>query len=322
VIDVRWFASNAYTSLVVPELRRLGLAIDQETTGPARLALAMSGTAAERAWQYARRWRCPLVLYIWDLPPKATGIGSYDPVWSIGNYLLRVPKLKGGYGRRRGYYSRLRYIAAHALQVWVPSTFSQDLVRSGYGLESRRVPYCYDSARFRPADVARPEPPVLLTVSRLRAHKNQASTIRAASRSRTEVQVRLIGRGAEQASLERLAGTLNVHCRIETEATDDEVRDAYRAARVVVCPSSFEGFGLTPIEAVACGTPVVASDIPPHREFVGDAVRLYPSGDEDALVESISRALHDAPADPGLVRELTIPAAAQRFMSHLHPLLQ
>jgi glycosyltransferase involved in cell wall biosynthesis len=322
VIDVRWFASNAYTSLVVPELRRLGLAIDQETTGPARLALAMSGTAAERAWHYARRWHCPLVLYIWDLPPKATGTGSYDPVWSVGGYLLRVPKLKGGYGRRRGYYSRLRYIAAHARQVWVPSTFSQDLVRNSYGLESRLVPYCYDSARFRPADVARAEPPVLLTVSRLRAHKNQASTIRAASRVRTGVQVRLIGRGAEQASLERLAATLDVRCRVETEASDDEVRDAYRAARVVVCPSSFEGFGLTPMEAVACGTPVVASDIPPHREFVGGAVRLYPSGDEDALVESISRALHDAPADPGLVGELTIPAAAQRFMSHLHPLLQ
>jgi glycosyltransferase involved in cell wall biosynthesis len=322
VIDVRWFASNAYTSLVVPELRRLGLTVDQESKGPARLALAMSGTVAECAWHYARAWRCPLVVYIWDLPPKATGVGSYDQVWSIGGHLLRIPKLRGGYGRRRGYYSRLRYIAAHAQQVWVPSTFSRDLVRSGYGLESRLVPYCYDSARFRPGDVPRAEPPVLLTVSRLRAHKNQASTIRAASRLRIPVQVRLIGRGSEHASLERLARTLDVHCRIETEASDDDVRDAYREARVVVCPSSFEGFGLTPIEAVASGTPVVASDIPPHREFVGSAVRFYPSGDEDALAESISRAMNDVPADPGLVGALSIGAAARRFMSHLRPLLQ
>ena len=80
--DIRWFAPNSYTALLLPELRHRGLSIAQEGEDPARLALAMSGTRAEQAWRYARREGCPLVLYIWDLPPRATSFGSYDPVWS------------------------------------------------------------------------------------------------------------------------------------------------------------------------------------------------------------------------------------------------
>jgi glycosyltransferase involved in cell wall biosynthesis len=88
-----------------------------------------------------------------------------------------------------------------------------------------------------------------------------------------------------------------------------------------VCPSRFEGFGLTPIEAVASGVPVVASDIPPHREFVGTAARLVPPDDVRALAAAINKALDSAPADPALVSDLTISAAAARFMAALRPFL-
>lgn len=320
--DIRWFAPNHYTAMIVPELRRRGLTVALEGAEPARLALSMSGTRAEEAWRYARRRSCPLVVYLWDLPPRATGSGSFDPVWSIGGRLLHLPRPAGGFGRRRGYYSRLRYIAARADEVWVPSDMTQSLVRSRFGLESRRVPYCYDSERFRPGSWPRVDPPTLLTVSRLEAHKNQAATIRAAARVGKEVQVRLIGRGPERASLERLARSLGVNCHIDTEADDAEVADAYRRARVAVCPSRFEGFGLTPLEAIASGTPVVASDIPPHREFVSSAARFFPLDDDEALVTSVVAALGDPAPDAPLVQELTIPAAADRVMALLRPLLR
>ncbi|MGH7527431.1 MAG: hypothetical protein ACREMX_12100, partial [Gemmatimonadales bacterium] len=71
--DIRWFAPNAYGELVVPYLRRQGLAVAVEGRARARLALAMSGRSAVDAWHYARQRRCPLVVYIWDLPPLATG---------------------------------------------------------------------------------------------------------------------------------------------------------------------------------------------------------------------------------------------------------
>ena len=89
----------------------------------------------------------------------------------------------------------------------------------------------------------------------------------------------------------------------------------------MVCPSRFEDASLTPVEAVASGTPVVASGIPPHREFVGVAARLFPLDDDDALVASVTAALDDPPPDGILVRDLTITAAAERFVGCLAPFL-
>jgi glycosyltransferase involved in cell wall biosynthesis len=321
VDDIRWFASNAYTSLLIGELRRRGLSISLEGTAPVRVALSMSGVTAEAAWRYTQGRGCPLVLYLWDLHPAATRSGTYDPVWWVAGRFVGLPRPFGGFPGRRGYFSRLRYIAAHAREVWVPSEMTQAEVRSRFGLDSRRVPYCYDSNRFRAQDLARGDPPTLLTVSRLQRYKNQAATILAASRLGPGVQVRLIGSGPERDSLQRLADSHRVVCRIDTDADDAEVRDAYLRARVAVCPSRFEGFGLTPIEAVASGTPTVASDIPPHREFVGPAAHFFPLDDVDALGQVVGAALNDVPPDPSLMEELTIPAAAERFLGFLRPLL-
>lgn len=319
--DIRWFAPNAYSTLLIPELRRRGLRISLEGTAPAGLALSMSGTRAVEGWRYAQARRCPLVLYLWDLHPHATRSGTADPVWWVAGRFVRLPRPVGGFPGRRGYYSRLRYIAAQARELWVPSEMTQVSLRTRFRLESRRVPYCYDSNRFRSWETPRHDPPTLLTVSRLQPYKNQAATILAAARLGPGVQVRLIGRGPERDSLQRLADSRAVVCRIDTDADDDEVRDAYRQARVAVCPSRFEGFGLSPIEAVASGTPTVASEIPPHREFVGSPARLFPLDDVDALAEAVAAALNDAPPDPGLIGELTIPAAAERFLGFLRQLL-
>jgi glycosyltransferase involved in cell wall biosynthesis len=63
---------------------------------------------------------------------------------------------------------------------------------------------------------------------------------------------------------------------------------AYRRATCVLLPSDSEGFGLPVIEAMACGTPVVASDLPVLREVGGDAACYCPVGDIDAWVSTIA----------------------------------
>lgn len=89
-----------------------------------------------------------------------------------------------------------------------------------------------------------------------------------------------------------------------------ELRSVVAGAAVLCFPSLYEGFGLPPLEALAAGTPVVASDIPAVREVVGGAgagVELVPVRDADALASAISRLLA-TPVEPAVGR-----AYASRF---------
>ncbi len=67
----------------------------------------------------------------------------------------------------------------------------------------------------------------------------------------------------------------------------------YAAARALVYPSFYEGFGLPLLEAMACGTPVGASRIPPHEEVVGSAGLFFPPDDPEAMAAVMGRLLSD-----------------------------
>jgi len=71
------------------------------------------------------------------------------------------------------------------------------------------------------------------------------------------------------------------------------LRDLYRGARVFVYPSRYEGFGIPPLEALACGAPVIATRTGAIPEFAGDAALLIDRGDRDALREAVVRVLRD-----------------------------
>src|ERR1700758_1877362 len=138
--DIRWFAPNRFCAMVVPRLQELGLTIALDGDRPARLAVAMDAQVAAVACRYATRHRCPLVHYVWDLPPWRLGVGRPDWVWLVGDRYFRLPRPLGGYRERRGYYSRLRYVAAHAREVWVPSAATAQDVRERFRVACREVP--------------------------------------------------------------------------------------------------------------------------------------------------------------------------------------
>lgn len=79
--------------------------------------------------------------------------------------------------------------------------------------------------------------------------------------------------------------------------TDRSLRQVLGGANALVFPSRYEGFGLPPLEALASGVPVVASDLPAVREVVGGHVILCRPDDPEALAEGLL-ALMSSPADP------------------------
>jgi glycosyltransferase involved in cell wall biosynthesis len=69
-------------------------------------------------------------------------------------------------------------------------------------------------------------------------------------------------------------------------------------AAALACPSWYEGFGLPALEALACGTPVVAADLPALREVLGDQAEVVPPGDATALADALARVLDDPGGEP------------------------
>ena len=74
---------------------------------------------------------------------------------------------------------------------------------------------------------------------------------------------------------------------------DEDLRRIVAGARALVYPSRREGFGLPPLEALACGVPVVVSDLPVLREVLGEHARFVPVGDAEALAAGLATALHE-----------------------------
>lgn len=87
-----------------------------------------------------------------------------------------------------------------------------------------------------------------------------------------------------------LAGTM-----LTGHVSDDDLAAILSGARALVFPSEDEGFGLPPVEALACGTPVVCSDIPTLREVLGDRATFVDPGDLGALLRAAMAAQRPAP---------------------------
>jgi glycosyltransferase involved in cell wall biosynthesis len=101
----------------------------------------------------------------------------------------------------------------------------------------------------------------------------------------------IVGEGPHagfEAFLTGLAADLRVRLRMITAAGDEDLADLYREADVTVCAAELEPFGLTALESIACGTPVVAVREGGFRESVDDGVTgLLVQPDDAGLAEGI-----------------------------------
>lgn len=95
---------------------------------------------------------------------------------------------------------------------------------------------------------------------------------------------------------------LSDHIRFTGYLTDEDLRALYSSCRVAVYPSLYEGFGLPPLEAMACGAPVITSRIPVIMETSAQAARLVNPTDVQELAAALVELLTDAPEREHLSR--------------------
>ncbi len=142
--------------------------------------------------------------------------------------------------------------------------------------------------------------PFILYVGNIKPHKNIERLIDAFGRARGggPENLKLIIIGDELSKYPALRQAVHRHrldkyVRFLGFQPHETLAAFYRLARAFVFPSLYEGFGLPPLEAMACGTPVVTSNVSSLPEIAGGAALLVDPHDTDAIAEGIRRAVND-----------------------------
>jgi glycosyltransferase involved in cell wall biosynthesis len=186
--------------------------------------------------------------------------------------------------------------------VAVSGSTRDDLVDRGLdGDDIEVIPNGVDVTRYAPDPaVSRTAQPTLLYLGRLRKYKRVDLVIEAVARLAAEgLEVELLVGGTGDASeeLHDLAGLLGVgdQVRFLGWVTDEQKLELMRSSWLHVLTSPKEGWGITVVEAAACGTPSVASDAPGLRESVrdGETGLLVPHEDVDALAAAVRALVSD-----------------------------
>lgn len=151
----------------------------------------------------------------------------------------------------------------------------------------------------------------LLAVGPWDRRKGLETLLEAHARACPERELRIVGEGLRREGR-------NVR---PVGADDVALAEMYRRAAAVICPSRYEGFDLPLAEALAQGAPVVASDLPVHREVAAETARYFAPGNAPALAAALAKTLQE----PGDARARLMRAAEfswRRTAETLDPVLR
>jgi glycosyltransferase involved in cell wall biosynthesis len=265
--------------------RLRAMALASSHPGPVRRELGPAGLSA---------LHFPLTLVI----PRGTGVPVATSILDLQHELF--PQF---FSRAERAYRRVAYRAAvrESLLVIAISEHVKETIVERLGVPPERVRAIHlgiDLDRLRPAD--EPREPFLLYPANGWPHKNHGRLLEAFAllrKERAELRLVLTGSGLEQLP----AGD---GVEIRGHVSGDELVRLYGTASALVFPSLYEGFGLPPLEAMACGCPVAASDAGALPEVLGDAAAFFDPTEPEAIAAAAREVLADPSrfADRGLAR--------------------
>lgn len=217
----------------------------------------------------------------------------------------------------RWYRFLLPRLVRRARHVIAISAFTRDRLIRATGLDENAVSVIHNGVgrRFRPPDREAREAVrrrlglvgsrYLLSLGTLEPRKNLGGLLRAWKTALSDLpdDLELVIAGAPgrpSVFADAGLGELPPRVRLVGRIDDAMLPALYAEAEWFVYLSLYEGFGLPPLEALACGTPVIVSDAPVFAETAGDAAIAVPPSDEGAVADAIRNAV----SSPGLAREL------------------
>lgn len=263
------------------------------------------------AFRYVRRKLSdrPFAITVEDLNKAPL----YSPLWAPGAHLVLVHHLFGSIGFQGAsapvagatwlLERPVPWIYRRTPAIAVSESTRADLVRRGFPADRIEVvENGVDTERYAPLGEGERFPrPTLLYLGRLKRYKHVELILMAAARlrkRRPEVRLLVAGEGDDSPRLHRLARSLGLQpdgAEFLGFVSEERKRELLQRAWVHVLTSAKEGWGITNLEAAACGTPSVASDSPGLRDSVLNERTgfLVPHGNVELLADRIERLLDD-----------------------------
>ena len=192
--------------------------------------------------------------------------------------------------------------ARAAARVLTISEFSKHEIAAHFGIDSGKIVVVYPGvANLKdPPRTSDEDPATALFVGSIFNRRHVPELIEGfarLARARPEVRLEIVGENRTSPNLD-LAGTIRAaaltdRIHLRSYVTDEELRALYAGSSAFVFLSEYEGFGLTPLEALAAGLPVLLLDTPVAREVCGDAAIYVPRPDPALIEAALATLLFD-----------------------------
>lgn len=229
------------------------------------------------------------------------------PLWTSVPIVLTIHDISFSvhpewFSSREGLRRRLltRASARKASTIVTVSRFSAQDIQAYYGVAPSRIRVIHHGIAHLPRAPGIEREPLALFVGSIFNRRHVPELLAAVARllpGMPELRLAIVGenRTRPRQDLVRAADTLGVRAAVDFAdyAEDDRLAALYARARAFVFVSDYEGFGLTPLEAMAAGVPPVVADTAVAHETCGDAAVYVPPGDVERLAQAIRLLIED-----------------------------
>lgn len=277
-------------------------------------------------------------------PPDVFFAGAYTAPLALGvplavtihdvSFAARPEWFRPREGARRRLLTRQAARAAEV--IFTVSEFSRGEIVERLSVSPERVRVIPEGVTRRAPGTATRDPLVLFVGSIFNRRRLPATIAAFAAATAARPDARLVIAGADRSypalDLAGLAAEAGVGGRVEIKnyVTEAEIDSLYARAAVFVFLSEYEGFGLTPLEALSAGVPIVVLDTPVAREVYGEAAWYVPrDGDVKGATTAIRALLEDpssrAPmlaAAPGVLARYSWDTAAEQTLAGIEGIVR